>query len=187
VLLREVIDKGIDLAHKTIEKKNPELRGDEKDRVAKEVALGALKYEMLKDHRATDIVFDWKRMLDFSGNSGPYLQYTFARMQSIEKKVPASEKPDFKTLTHETELALIKHLLTYSDALAQSGQTNSPHHLASYLYELANRLNRFYEKVRIAGDEEAARQAARLILLKTVKGVLARGLRLLGITALEQV
>jgi len=196
VTLEEVVNKAIKLARDIVEKKNPSLSEKEKEEIAQVVAVGALKYQDLKEHRNSDIVFDWQRMLDFTGNSGPYLQYTYARLTSILKKANVW-KFNFQTLGwgpklfdnlgEKSELAIIKHLLDFPDVLGKVGEANLPNHLALYLYELANLANRFYETVPVIKDENLGRRAARLALVETAAAILKTGLGLLGIGVLEKI
>jgi len=196
VTLEEVVNKAIKLARDIVEKKNPSLSEKEKEEIAQVVAVGALKYQDLKEHRNSDIVFDWQRMLDFTGNSGPYLQYTYARLTSILKKANVW-KFNFQTLGwgpklfdnlgEKSELAIIKHLLDFPDVLGKVGEANLPNHLALYLYELANLANRFYETVPVIKDENTSRRAARLALVETTAAILKTGLGLLGIGVLEKI
>ena len=192
VALEEVVSKAIKLARDIVEKKSAErgtsLSKKEKEEIAKTVAIGALKYQDLKEHRNSDIIFDWQRMLDFAGNSGPYLQYTYARLMSIKKKAgKASEKTDFNLLTEKIENSLMKRFLDFPDALSKVGETNLPNHLALYLYELANLANQFYETVPVIKDENPDHRAARLALVETTAAILKTGLTLLGIKVLEKI
>ena len=200
VTLEEVVAKAINLARDVVEKKSAErqasLSEKEKEEIAQTVAIGALKYQDLKEHRNSDIVFDWKKMLDFAGDSGPYLQYTYARLSSILKKANVW-KFNFQTLGwspklfdnlgEKSELAIIKHLLDFPDVLGRIGEINLPNHLALYLYELANLANRFYETVPVIKDENLGRRAARLVLVETAAAILKTGLGLLGIRVLEKI
>lgn len=187
--MEEVINKAVKLARDIVEKKNSSLSEEEKEEIAQVVAVGALKYQDLKEHRNSDIVFDWQRMLDFTGNSGPYLQYTYARLSNIKNKAPrqAWGKPDFELLTEKIENSLIKHFLDFPDVLGRAGETNLPNHLALYLYELANLANRFYETVPVIKDENLSRRAARLALVETAAAILKTGLGLLGVKVLEKI
>ncbi len=192
ITLEEVVDKAIKLARDIVEKKSAErgtsLSEKEKGEIAQVVAIGALKYQDLKEHRNSDIVFDWQRMLDFTGDSGPYLQYTYARLSNIKNKTEKiSAKPDFNLLTEKIENSLIKHFLNFPDVLGSVGETNLPNHLALYLYELANLANRFYETVPVIKDKNAARRAARLVLVETAAAILKAGLGLLGVKVLEKI
>jgi arginyl-tRNA synthetase len=192
VALDEVLEKTINLAREIVEKKSAErgaaLSEKEKEEIAQTVAVGALKYQDLKEHRNSDIVFDWQRMLDFTGNSGPYLQYTYARLASIKRKAgETGGKPDFNLLTEKAETSVIKQLLEFPDVIKKAGETNLTNHLALYLYELANLANRFYETVPVIKDGNATRRAARLALVETAAAILKTGLGLLGVRALEKI
>ena len=192
VTLEEVVEKAVKLARDVVEKKSAErgtsLSEKEKEEIAQVVAVGALKYQDLKEHRNSDIVFDWQRMLDFTGNSGPYLQYTYARLSNIKNKAEKiSAKPDFNLLTEKIENSLIKHFLDFPDVLEKVGEVNLPNYLALYLYELASLASRFYETVPVLKDENLARLAARLVLVETAAAILKTGLGLLGIKVLEKI
>ena len=183
----EVVDKAVSLARGVVELKNPTVPPDEKNLIAESVGIGALKYEMLKDHRHTDIVFDWKRMLDFSGNSGPYLQYTFARLMSILHKAGEQRtEADVSRLTHVRERALLCHLIEFDNTIIQAAHECATNQLALYLYELANLCGRYYEEVRVLQEPEETIRRARLLLVDICARVLERGLFLLGITALPR-
>ena len=170
-----------------VEEKNPELSEKEKEEIAEIVAIGALKYNDLKEHRHSDIVFDWNKMLDFSGDSGPYLQYTYARLKSILRKAPKVGEADFKQLTEESETAVLRHLIKFPEAIISSAESYLTNNLTLYLYQLANLANRFYEKVPVIKDENTERRNARLILIDAVAATLKTGLNLLGLKVLEKI
>ena len=187
----EVINKAVLLAKKTVSEKSPSLPEKEKKKIAEVVGIGALKYNDLMEHRNSDIVFDWKRMLDFAGNSGPYLQYTYARIASIRRKAGGSFlrrvlTPNLDLLDHDLELLLMRHLLDFPETIRQSAEQYVTNNLALYLYELANIVNRYYETVRILDDKDGNRREARIFLLESAMAVLDNGLRLLGIQTLER-
>jgi arginyl-tRNA synthetase len=192
-LLEGVIAEAIAKAHEVIEVKNPDLSPAEKEKVATVVALGALRYNDLKENRTTDIIFNWDKMLDFSGDSGPYLQYTYARLKSILRKSEiangkfSAKTADASLLAHTTELALMRKLFEFPDIVARAGELYSTSTLAVYLYKLAVAANKFYETTPILKDEDAARRNARLLLIGTAARVLQKGLGLLGITTLEKI
>lgn len=188
--LEELIDRAIKLAGEIVEQKNPNLTSEEKLTVARVVGIGALKYHVLKEHRNTGIVFDWQKMLDFSGDSGPYLQYTYARMRSILAK--QSAPTDLRTtnlsrLETAEELALIKQLIEFPETLERSREQYATNFLTLYLYELASLTNRFYEKTPILKDSDSERLIVRLVLVETVSRVLKTGLNILGIQTLEKI
>lgn len=188
VLADEVISEAIKLAKKIVDEKNDDLSDGERSDVAKSVGIGALKYAMLKEHRNTDIIFDWAKTLDFRGDSGPYLQYTFARLSSILRKAgKTTGKANLDQLNEETEMTILKHLLEFPEAIKRSGIDNLTNHLALYLYQLADLANKFYELAPILKDENNERKKARLILIETICGVLKNGLGLFGIDLPEKI
>jgi arginyl-tRNA synthetase len=192
-LLEGVIDEAVARAREVIDAKNPDLVPKEKDAIATAVALGALRYNDLKENRTTDIIFDWKKMLDFSGDSGPYLQYTYARLKSILRKSETAngkfnaKTADVSLLERTTELALVRKLFEFPDVVARAGELYSTSTLAVYLYKLAVTANKFYETTPILKDDNAARRDARLLLIATAARILRKGLGLLGIETLEKI
>jgi arginyl-tRNA synthetase len=175
VLLQDVVDKVTAMA------------GERNADTADVVGLGALKYNDLKQHPHTDITFDWEAMLDLGGNSGPYIQYAYARLASIVTKAGETGKADVATLTHPAERALTRHLLDFGYAISQCVKLHALNGLALYLYELAEKANRFYEQIRVNDDNNVARKAARLELINAVMAQLKQGLGLLGIQTLERI
>ncbi len=154
---------------------------------ARVVGIGALKYNDLRQHPHTDVVFDWDSMLDLRGNSGPYLQYTYARLASIVAKAGAAGPADRAKLTHPAERQLMRHLLDYGWSVSQCAKFHALNGLALHLTELAEKANHFYELVRINDDEDAPRKSARLELVGAVMRQLKEGLGLLGIDVLERI
>ncbi len=187
VPLQEVIDRLNDLAFKTVKEKTPNLNEEEAQKIARVVSIGALKYNDLKQHPYSDITFDWKAMLDLSGNSGPYIQYTYARLASILNKAGKYEADDLSMLSEPVSRTLMRHLLDFPEIIVESARLNTLNGLALYLYELAHRANQFYEQVRILEDENISRRNVRLLLVETTASVLKRGLNLLGIETLERI
>lgn len=151
------------------------------------IAIGAIKYSILKQSPGHDIIFDFGKSLSVKGDSAPYLQYTYARLNNIVVKSGQRSVGDVKYLTEPTELSLIKRLLIFQDIVLESGKEIAPQHLALYIYELSNDANRFYESVRVLDDENIERRNARIILVETVASVLERGLGLLGISVLKKI
>ena len=186
-LLEEVVDEALVKAREIIEMKTPDISEKETTQVAYAVALGALKYNDLKENRTTDIVFDWEKMLSFSGDSGPYLQYTYARLRSILRKAGKIKKYDLALLDREEELALMRKIFEFPDIVKKAGELYSTSTLATYLYKLAVAANKFYETTPILKDDNSARLNARLVLVETTGRTLKRGLALLGIETLEKI
>lgn len=187
VSAEEVIDEVKSRAKEVVVKKNPEISGKNADKIAEAVGIGALKYFNLKEHRHSDIVFDWEKMLSLSGQSGPYLQYTFARLSRILKKAKKIGKYDLEKLSTPEEFALIKKLLDYPEEIEKSAEQFGTNNIALYLYELANLANRFYETTPILKDEDSTRLSARLILIDSARAVIKNGLSILGISAPEEI
>jgi arginyl-tRNA synthetase len=196
-LLSEVLDEAVVKAREVLEKRKGDFTDAEKREVAYAVGVGALKYNDLKENRTTDISFNWEKMLDFAGDSAPYLQYAYARAKSVLRKAaesgavapatPATTTKDLSPLEKADELALVRKILEFPDIVARAGELYSTSTLATYLYKLAVALNKFYETTPILKDENASRRAARLVLLATAAGVLARGLGLLGVKTPEKI
>lgn len=179
IFLEDVINKTVELAKKTIEEKNPKLKN--KKKVAEMVGIGAIKYNDLSRDRIRDIVFDWNQMLNFEGDTGPYLQYTHARACSILRK--SKKKPKTDKLTEKKEFEIIKKMSQFSDVIKKSAEDYKPHYLANYLFDLATMFNEYYHTTRIIDSDN---EEARLALVKAITIVLKNGLNLLGIEAPEE-
>ncbi len=184
ILLEEVLDKAIDIALKTINEKNPKLKN--KKEVAEQVGIGAVIFGDLVNDRVRDVDFKWERVLDFEGETAPYIQYTYARINSLIEKSgqKISEKIDFDVLG-DAEAEVVKKLGMFSEAVLQSYQNHKPHIVARYLIDLAQLFNAYYQNNSILKQEKNLRDA-RLFLALCVKQVLKNGLELLGIQAPEE-
>lgn len=148
------------------------------------VGIGALKWNDLKRSSHLDVVFDWDEILNLKGNSGPYLQYTVVRARSILSKASDQLSPALaQQLEFNPEEKLIVTLLSqFSAALERSAREYAPHHLCTYLYELAQAFNSFYNQHQVLSDKiEPAQKAVRLALTRQVELTLAYGLEILGI------
>jgi len=191
VSMKQAILKAIALARAVVEEKNAELSAAEKDDIARAVGLGALRYNDLKENRMTDIVFDWDRMLDFTGDSGPYLQYTYARLRSIIRKSGGAEskimKSDAALVDSDVELALARKIFEFPEVVARASELYATSALATYLYKLAVAANKFYETTPILKDENVGRRNARLMLVAVAARTLQSGLELLGIETPEKI
>lgn len=190
VELEEVLVRLQSEAEKNL-KKGEEASPAEKEKITKAVSLGAYKYNDLKENRVSDIRFNWKQMLDIHGDSGPYLQYTFARLSSIlekarEQKIkPAKSGGGF--LDKEEEVGLIKKIFDFSDVLERCADARLTSPLAKYLYELAKEANQYYEKTRILSDANEKRRSERLFLVGAASLVLKKGMEILGVEALDRI
>jgi arginyl-tRNA synthetase len=160
--------------------------GSEQERqdVAEQIAVGSVKYSILKVGRTTDTAFDFDTALSIEGDAGPYLQYTYARSQALERKAGLSpdetlELPEGYTYNDQEEMVL-RWLYRYPEVIKAAGLQYSPNLLASYLYELAQRFNTFYNQHQVVtGDNQT--QTFRLLLTRATGQVLKNGLALLGI------
>ena len=184
VYLQDVLNKSYDIAEKIIDEKNSDLKN--KKNVAMSVGVGAIKFNDLSQNRIKNILFDWNRMLSFEGDTGPYIQYTHARACSILRKACAKKAPDFKIATTKEEKELVLHLSKYADAVESAATTYEPHHIATYLLTLAHKFNLFYQKCPVIVEKDKSVRNSRLALVYAAKVVIANGLGLLGIDAVEE-
>ena len=186
--LADLLDEAEARAAAAVAAKNPDLGPEEAAEVARLVGVGAVKYADLSTDRTRDYVFDLDRMLAFDGNTAPYLQYAHARIKSIFRR--ADERGLGGTgpvvLGHPAERELAVALLGFDTALAATLETFSPHKLCSYLFELAGAFTGFFENCPVLRADDAGLRASRLALCDLTARVLACGLGLLGIEALER-
>jgi arginyl-tRNA synthetase len=181
VLLEEVLNESIAMARHNIEEKNPNLPN--KDNVAKQVGVGAVIFHDLKNNRMNDIEFSLEEMLRFEGETGPYVQYTYARACSILRK--ANVNAELGALSYENtwekEWKVTSLLMEFSPAIKRACINFDPSQVAKYIIDLAQAFNKYYAEVKIL--EDTPEQQARLALVYAVTEVLKEGLRLLGLEA----
>ena len=154
------------------------------EKIARVVGIGAVKYADLSKNRTSDYVFDWDAMLSFEGNTAPYLQYAYTRVQSVFRKAGEWDATAPTVLTEPLEKQLAAELLKFEDVLQSVADTAYPHYLAAYLYQTATLFSRFYEACPILKAEGATRNS-RLQLAKLTGDTLKQGLDLLGIDVLD--
>ena len=154
----------------------------ERDEVAERVAIGAIKYSILRQAAGKDIIFDFEQSLSFEGDSGPYLQYTYARTRSLLAKA-GDKKLDVGSMAGEDIPSLHKHMLRFPEAVLRAEASREPHHIATYLIELAREFNAFYANNPVIGSSD---EGYKLALVQMTSRILRRGLDLLGITAPER-
>jgi arginyl-tRNA synthetase len=196
VKLDEVLAEAISRAKKTIEaSETPRLRSgqagrglsaEEKESVAEAVGVGAIKYFDLMHHPTSDIVFDWEKIFILQGSSGPYLQYTAVRADSVLRRaeLPITNlqfSMNFKPNTEE--LRVLRNLIRFPEIVKMAATSYSPNTLTKYLFELAQKFNNFYDKNRIIGSDNGD---FRLELTRGVQIVMTNGLTLLGIDTPER-
>ncbi len=164
---------------------------EEKNEIARIVGLGALKYFILKVDARKNMLFNPEESIDFNGNTGPFIQYTYARIRSILRKAEAQNITLPTSLSddaplNEKEKALIQKLNDFSVAVAQAGVDYSPSGIANYCYELTKEFNQFYHDYSILNADTEAERITRLMLAKNVAKVIKNGMALLGIEVPER-
>lgn len=179
IMLDQVLNETIALALRLIKEKNPELKN--KEQTANDVGVGAVIFGDLVNDRIKDVVFDWEKIVQFEGDTGPYLQYTHARACNILAKASPG-KPDFSQLKEDIEKHLIIVLSKYPEIVAHAVTDYKPHILAQYLLETGHAFNEFYHACPVIKADENIKNA-RLHLVKAASIVLSNGLGLLGIKA----
>ena len=186
VQLRDVLEEAQQRALRLVEEKNPDLLPAAREEIARIIGIGAVKYAELSQHRMTDYVFSWDKMLSFQGNTAPYLQNAYVRVRSIFRKLESAfVLPDALVLEAPEEIALAKKLLQYGETVPQVLDDFRPNLLANYLYELAATFHPFFEACPVLRSEGAVRES-RLALCDLTARVLKQGLGLLGIAVPER-
>jgi arginyl-tRNA synthetase len=194
IKLADLLDEAEERAFKIVTGKNPDLPEDSRREIARIVGVGAVKYADLLPNRQTDYVFSWDKMLALNGNTAPYLQYAYARIQSILRKAVASESGSVSAIENRRlaihlgapeELALGRHLLNFGLVIEAVAAEHRPNYLCNYLYELSSHFTRFYENCPVLKAEPEVR-ASRLTLCRLVATVIRQGLDILGIEVLDQ-
>src|SRR3989344_3311197 len=183
----DIMDEVAELARKEIESRHSNILESEIKSRAENIALSAIKFFMLKTDPVKDIVFNPEESMSFEGETGPYVQYTHARACSILRKsgLKILVNINYPEFNSAEELNLIKLLAQFKEVIEQSAVNQKPHHLAQYLISLSQAFNEFYHKLPVISEDKDLMKA-RLLLVDSVRKVLANGLNLLGITALEE-
>ncbi len=176
ILLKDVIEKAIKMAMEILKDRDIE----NKEEIAKKIAIGAIKFNDLKQNRSKNITFDWDKIMNFEGDSGPYIQYTNVRIKSILRK--ASSSSDFKPET-DTEKEIVKKLSKLRYISLKAMEENKPNYIASYLLDLCASFNKFYHETKVIGSEK---ESSYVFLLSKISKTLEIGMNLLGIDPLEK-
>ncbi len=182
VWLQEVLDKAVEKARAIIEEKNPDTKN--KDEIAESVGVGAVVFSALWNNRIKDIVFSYDKVLNFDGETAPYVQYTYARCASALRKGGDIDfdNMDLATITTDEGYDVIKSVITFGDSVRLAAKLREPCYVTRHVVDLAEKFNRFYIDHRILVDDAPTRNA-RLALTKAVGNVIRCGLGLLGISA----
>lgn len=185
VWLQEVLDKAVAKAAAIIEEKNTDLQ--DKAAVAESVGVGAVVFSALWNNRIKDIVFSFDKVLNFDGETAPYVQYTYARCASTLRKGGDIDynNLDLSAITTDEGYEVIKSLLAFSDSVRQAAKLREPCSVTRHIVDLAEKFNRFYIKHRILVDDSSVKNA-RLLLTQAVANTIKTGLGLLGIDAPAQ-
>lgn len=186
VLMEDLLNEAVKKTTGIIDEKNPDLPN--KKEVAKQVGIGAVIFDDLYNGRIKDIVFSWDRMLNFDGETGPYVQYTHARACSVLKKAGYDEKAeniDYSVLTDDAAADVCKTIALFNDKIKEAANRYEPSVIARYLVDVAQSFNKFYHDNIILADDENVKNA-RLALVDAVRTVIKSGLAILGIDAPEQ-
>ena len=182
VWLSKVLDAAVAKAKSIIEEKNPDL--ENKDEVAEKIGVGAVMFSALQNGRIKDITFSLDKVLNFEGETCPYLQYTYARTNSVLTKagnaINAKATPDYASLDNAESKELIKLINRYPDIIKDAAEKYEPSILSKYLIDLAQAYNKFYFEHRIL-NEETSIQLPRLYATDATNKIIKNGLSLLGI------
>ncbi|MBP3359686.1 MAG: arginine--tRNA ligase [Clostridia bacterium] len=186
VFLEDVLKESVSKTRGIMQESSPDLENP--DETAEKVGIGAVLYTFLKNNREKDIIFSWDTMLDFEGESGPYVQYSYARGRSILRRSGEDfQCADFSLLTSDEEYELIKHISSYGDAVATAAAKNEPFYVNRYVTTLAKLFNKFYNVSPILKDGvEPELKKARLALVSTATIIIKSALGLLGIETVEK-
>lgn len=185
VKLIDLLDEAQERAFALVTKKNPDFDEDSRKSIANTVGIGAVKYADLSKNRTSDYIFNWDSMLSFEGNTAPYLQYAYARIQSIFRKAGEINLEANMTLQEPAEKQLATKLLQLSEAIEIVAKDGTPNLLCNYLFELAGNFMTFYEACPIMKADDELKQS-RLKLAQLTANTLKTGLDLLGIDVMER-
>ena len=183
IYLEDLLNRSIDKARAIIDEKSPQL--ENKDEVARKVGIGAVVFFALSAGRIKDIDFWWDRALNFDGETGPYVQYTYARCCSVLGKANVDAQPDYAGLSDAEAQDVVRLLEQFPALVKEAAQRNEPSIITRYTVDLAQAYNKFYYEHRIL-DCEPAVSAARVALTKAVRDVIGTGLRLIGVEPTEK-
>lgn len=186
VMLDEVVDKLVGMAKEEVAKRNKKISEREKQRLAEQIGIGALKYAIVRIEPENLITFDWKQMLSFDGNTGPYIQYAHTRCSSILKKAGKWKKVYSAKEMKNEEKNLVNMLGRFDEVVNEAGKNMKPHQVCNYLYELTTALNNFYEKCQVLKAESVQQKNFRLTLVDVTKDVLKKGMNIIGMEAPER-
>lgn len=188
IKVEDLLNEAISRVKTIIEEKNPDFSSEEKQDIAKKVGIGAVIFNDLSGSRIKDEIFDWDTMLNFNGETGPYIQYTYVRTNSILKKVsqiPKIDEIDFEQLTGKEAQTILKLIYSFTNTIEQATIKNEPSIIARYLIDLSKAFSSFYNENKIIVEDKTI-QNARIYLTYATNLVLKNGAKLLGINMPER-
>lgn len=189
VYLEDVLNRAIDKVDDILTEREEDkgIKIEDKEELAREIGIGAVKFQELFNQRIKDYVFSWDKTLSFEGETGPYVQYVHARICSLLKKGDFSLDMEFdpSLLKTEEEINVLRVLYNFTDTVIDAHEKMEPFFITRYVVELAKEFNKFYNRVPILDEDEKLKNT-RLLLCYTVKNVIKKGLYLLGIKAPEK-
>ena len=188
VKLIDLLNEAQDRAYNLVKEKNPELAEADLRNIARVVGIGAVKYADLSKHRTSDYSFNFELMLNFEGNTAPYLLYAYTRVAGVFRKLGKdfSEVEGQIVLDAPHEQDLAAKLAQFGEVLNSVGEKGTPHILCTYLYEVAGLFSSFYENCPILTADDEAQKQSRLRLAALAGRTLKQGLELLGLETLER-
>lgn len=191
IRLVDLLDEAKKQVKSVIDEKNPNIPEDEKEKIAEIVGTGAIKYFDLSQNRTSDILFTWDKVLSFEGNTGPYLQYTYARIQSIlrklkEENISVKNNDIILDDMFDIERELAVALLRFPQTVIKSYETYRPNIIADYLFDTAKLFNNFYNSKSILKETDKKVMDARILLAQKTASILKQGLNLLGIETVDR-
>lgn len=185
ILLEELLSEAVGKTLEIINEKNPGL--ENKEEAAKKIGIGAILFTYLKNSRERDIVFDWKEMLSFEGETGPYVQYSYARAKSILRKVDGVvAEPDFSKLNSKEEFELVKTLEGFQKAILLAVDKLEPAIVTRYSVEVSKAFNKLYNSHIVLNLEDEGLKAARIRLIEATAQVIKNALFLIGLSVVEK-
>ncbi len=191
IFLDELLNEAVAKTLEIINVKNPEL--ENKEEVAKKVGIGAIIFTYLKNHRERDIVFNWEEMLSFDGETGPYVQYTYARAKSILRKVEENRNGvisdvdlDYNKLDSKEEFELVKQLEGFQNSILYAIDKLEPSMVTRYAIEVAKAFNKFYNQHNIANLEDESNKKAKMKMVEATCQVIKNALSLIGIEVVDR-
>ena len=186
IYAEQILHEAIEKIHEIINEKNPDLPN--KEEVSRQVGIGAILFNDLYNQRIKDVIFNWDKILNFDGETGPYVQYTYARCASVFRKVGAVELPaevDYSVLTDDATMNLLKDLTRFPQVIKEAAEKYEPFMIARFAVSVAQHFNKFYHDCQINVEDENVKMA-RLKVVDVTMRVIKSALDLLGIECPEQ-